>query len=479
MSLVLAIDFGTSGCRSAIYDDKLNMLDCSVEEYPLIVLSDNEIEQDANVWWDKAKKTIKEVVSRCKNPQSIKAVSIDSQGIGLVPVDKEGNTLYNCISWLDTRCTEETEDIETRFGRKKIYRYTGKRISSLYSLPKYIWFKNRMPEVYEKTWKFLLPMDYIQFKLSGKCVTDYTMAAGTMFYNVEKQAWDEEILGAYGLDKDKLPEIKWAGDVIGTILPEVAEETGLSRDAVIVNGAQDQKCAAYGAGASETSATISLGTGSVISRIADRPMTDPGMRIPFFSYLEPDTWDIEGVINTAGSAYSWFRKEFAENYDFDELNKLASGIELPNQTMFFPSLSGAGSPRWDNSTGTFTGMSLLTGKGHLARAVMEGIAYSIRENIEVVDSICGKTNELRLFGGGSKSSLWCQIIADVNNIEVICLLSSETALAGAARLAYKALNVKTEALPEAKRYAPNPENVEMYELCYERYKELNDRFFYN
>ena len=266
MPYVLTIDFGTSGCRSAIYNENLDMLCVSVEEYPLIVHSEAEIEQDANIWWEKAKATIKNVVSSSGiNVKEIRSLSISSQGIAFVPIDRQGNTLSNAISWLDTRAQSETEEIEARYGMPEIYQRTGKRISGVYSLPKLIWFKNNCTEIYNAAWKILLPLDYIQFKLSGRCVTDHTMAGGTMFYNVQTQQWDTEILDTYGLDVQKLPEIAWAGTTIGTISPDVAEELGLCKELVIVNGAQDQKCAALGAGASQEVAAISLGTGTCLA----------------------------------------------------------------------------------------------------------------------------------------------------------------------------------------------------------------------
>ena len=477
MAVVLAIDFGTSGCRSALYDEQLSMLDCATEEYPIICVSDKEIEQDADVWWEKAKKTIKEVVGRYSKPEEISAISLSSQGIGLVPIDENGRTLSNSISWLDTRCVEETKYIENTFGKSDIYRITGKRISPLYSLPKLMWIKKHCSEIYSKAWKFLLPMDFIQYRLSGKCITDYTMASGTMYYDVASQSWSEKLLKENGLSSDKLSEIMWAGEPIGTIIPEVADELGLSSKVLIVNGAQDQKCAAHGAGVSDKCAAVSLGTGSVVSQISNHSMVDSEMRIPFFSYIEPNTWNLEGVINTSGSAYSWFSKEFGAGMSYDEINEAASSIILPNQTMFYPYLSGPSSPFWNEGSGTFTGISLMTTKGNLARAIMEGIAYSIRENLDAMEKISNKVTELHVYGGGSKSSLWCQIIADVNNTDVVCLSSSETALAGAARLAYKALGIKTSPLSESKRYKPDKKSVEMYQKSYEKYEELRIRFF--
>lgn len=479
MSYVLAIDFGTSGCRSAVYNSNLDMLSSAIEEYPLIINSETEIEQDANIWWEKAKHTISEAVTASAIPaDEIRALSISSQGIAFVPIDREGNTLYNAISWLDMRADEELELLRSKYDLLSLYRRTGKRLSGVYTLPKLIWFKNHYPEIYKAAWKILLPMDYILFKLSGKCVTDHTMAGGTMYYDVSSHTWDLKILQDNGLDVSKLPDISWSGDEIGTILPDVADELGLSKDTLIVNGAQDQKCAAYGAGAALDVASVSLGTGSCLAQISSVPVADSKMRIPFFSYVSEGLWDLEGVINTAGSAYSWFKNLFANEMSFQQLNEAAEAVSIPNSVLFFPYLSGESSPFWGNGTGSFTGLSLLSTAGHMARAVMEGVAFSIRENLEAMQSVCGPAKQIRLYGGGSKSNLWCQIIADVANIPVARLASSETALAGAAMLAFRPLNEETPpGLNCAEIFHPDINTSKIYQTAYEHYEFVRNKFF--
>lgn len=479
MPYVLAIDFGTSGCRSAIYDEKLQLLHVAAEEYPLIVHSETEIEQDANIWWNKAKTTIKKVVAESGvAPKEIRSLSISSQGIAFVPINRHGDTLSNAISWLDTRAREETEEIEVRYGMQEIYQRTGKRISDVYTLPKLVWFKKNHPEIYNAAWKILLPLDYIQFKLTGHCITDHTIAGGTMFYNVETQQWDTDILNAYGLDVQKLPKIAWSGTVIDKISSNVAKELGLSEDLLIVNGAQDQKCAALGAGASQDIVAISLGTGSCLAQISSSPHSDGNMRIPFFSYVREGEWDLEGVINTAGSAYSWFQREIGAKQPFDLLDEAAAEVRLPNSVLFYPYLSGVSSPYWGGGSGTFTGLSLLSTTAHMTRAVMEGIAYNIRENLEVMGEVCGKASKIRLYGGGSKSTVWCRIIADITNTPVTRLCSSETALAGAAILAYAPLDVSVPpCLNCADTIYPEPDMVAMYNESYQHYERTRKKYF--
>ena len=479
MAYVLALDFGTSGCRSAIFDENLKMLCLATQEYPLIVRSEREIEQDADLWWQCTLNTMCEAVAQAPvDSRDIRAISISSQGISFVPIDKAGNALCNAISWLDSRAIDELEALEKRYGKAFLYRRTGKRLSPAYTLSKLMWFRANAKALYDKTWKILMPLDYIQFRLTGRCMCDHTMAGGSMYYDVRTQTWADDLLTDLGIAREKLPDIAWAGEPVGMLLHEVASRVGLSGDVLVVNGAQDQKCAALGAGAACDTAAISLGTGSCIAQLASAPTEDPLMRIPFFSYVRKGLWDLEGVINTAGSAYSWFRNEFAGNRSFDAINEAAAGVALPNPVKFYPYLAGSSSPHWDDAVGCFTGFSLNTGLGNAARAVMEGIAYNIRANLEAMASVCERAKELRLYGGGSKSDLWCTIISEVTGTPVVRLSSSETALAGAAMLAFRALDCPVPAsLAPGARFMPDPRRVKIYDECYREYEQLRARYF--
>lgn len=479
MKAVISIDMGTSGLRTAVYDSQLRILCSAKAEYPLIVHSEKYIEQDPELWWSKVQETIRHVILTCPIPTSdIKAISISSQSIAFVPIDKDGTVLHNAISWLDGRGEEQVTGLKEQYGEEELYRRTGKRLSPVYTLSKLLWFKEHLGEIYEQTWKILFPLDFIQYRLTGKCVCDHTIAGGSMFYQIEKQCWDTELLEENGLSKEKLSDVLWAGQVIDTIKPDIARELGLGNDVLIVNGAQDQKCAALGAGATQAIATVSLGTGCCISQISHQPFWDPSMRIPFFSYIYENSWDLEGVISTAGSAYSWFQSEFGGGKTFEELNREASLVEVPNSVMFYPYLSEGTSPHWSQGAGVFSGLTLQSKRGHLVRAVFEGIAYHIRDNLEAMAEVCGAAKELRVFGGGSKSNTWCQIIADITNTNVVRLLSSDTALAGAAMLAFMPLGCTTpDSLPKAQVFIPNAQAVSQYEKAWHQYEKNRIKIF--
>lgn len=478
MAWVLSIDLGTSGCRSAVYDETLTMLASASTEYPLILLPNGYVEQDANVWWDCVVSTAREAIAKAGNGENIKSIAISSQGIAIVPVGEDGNTLCNSQSWLDGRAVKEAENVRARFGADELYNLTGKPVLPNHTICKYIWLKENQPEIYEKTWKIMLPMDFIQFKLCGECVTDHTMASGTAMYELQACTWSSKLLDEYGLDVNKLAQIRPSGSVAGQVLPQVAELLGISKQAVVALGGQDQKCGAYGAGADLNSISVSLGTGSCITKLFDKPTYHEGKMIPVFSYVKSGLWELEGVVNTAASSYQWFRDTFAPDKSFRELDELAEKAGGPNQELFYPFLQGDATPFFSGGAGTFTGLAMITDLGRLARSVMEGIAFRIRENLEAMDDGNDTTTDLRVFGGGSKSPIWCKIIANVTNKNVITMPKVETALAGAAKLAFEAIGVQVcQDQIELKRYEPDPELVAAYQKAFENYESTRHRFF--
>lgn len=473
MDTFLAIDLGTSNCRSALFDSDMNMLAIADAEYPIINLSPTHVEQDAALWWQCAKQTIRNVIRRAGG-DNLRSISISSQGISLVPIDETGCPLSNAISWLDMRAQTEEDRIEAQYGNEKIFHITGKRANACYTLSKLVWFIENHPDIYRDAYKILLPMDFILFQLCGRAVTDHTMASGTMFYDIRKQAWAQEILDDYGIAQEKLPDIGWSGAAVCEVKKEVAEELGIGVDVLVTIGGQDQKCAALGAGISDGTATASLGTASCITQLSDHPVLDKQLRIPCFSYLWPDTWSFEGIINTAASSYQWFKSTFASQYSYTELDRLATEAAGKGaRAFFYPYLAGMTSPFWGKGLGSFSGLSLATDVGQLALAVMDGVTCNIKANLDIMQQANQPVKDIRLFGGGAKSPVWCQIAADLLNLPVVTLPSPETALTGAAMLAKHGFDGKeTVAPPAAQIYMPDENNVRVYAEYYADYIAL-------
>lgn len=473
MSIYLAIDLGTTGCRSILFDEKLNLLGMSYEEYELITIKENYIEQDATRWWELTLKTIKEAIAKANvNGKEIKSISISSQGITIVPVDENVNPLCNALSWLDIRAQEESTRIEADFGRDYIYELTGKPIEPCYSLPKILWLQKNCPDIYKKAWKFLMPLDFLIGKLTGNCVTDHSMASGTLCYDIKNNCWCKEILDYYKIDESKLPSLKWSGEKAGYILPEVAQELGLSKECVVAVGAQDQKCAALGAGLTQGVMTISLGTAAAITKYWNEAKTEQDKGVGWCGYVQPNTWVTEGVINTAGTCLRWVRDTLykGERYDIidnEALETLLKGSSL----LFYPYMNGPSSPDYyPDAEGNFYGVNLTTQRGNFALAVMEGIAFQIRILLETMEAY-GNVHTLILFGGGAKSSVWAQIIADVIGLQVKVPQTTEAASAGAVILAAKAVNELVEPLACDSTYLPS-DRVKAYDEKYKKYRRI-------
>ena len=477
MSYYLAADLGTTGCRSILFDQELNIIVSEYEEYPLITPTENFVEQDAELWREMTFRTLKKVIKNSGvEGEDIKAISISSQGITIVPVNRELEPIYNAISWLDTRAQSETDQIRKDFGDKKIFSITGKPISSAYTLPKLLWIRKNLPEIYDMTYKFLMPMDYLIACLTGVCVTDYSMASGTLFYDLKNACWSKEILDFYGLPERKLPIITDSGAVAGTLLPKVAKELGLEENCVVAIGAQDQKCAAYGAGLKDGVITVSLGTAAAVIRLLENLNTDDNKGITLCGYTNKEVFVAEGVINTAGTCLRWIRDMLYKDEDYAVIDsEAAKARERGSSVLFYPHLAGGSSPDYyDDSTGVFYGLGLATGRGDLALAVMEGVAFGIRKILERMGAY-ENAEKVILFGGGAKGDFWASVITDITNLQVCVPVSFEAAGAGAAMLAAKASGVTLNPLKTDKTYSP--ERTDYYKEKYRKYIEIEKKIW--
>ncbi|MCD6333819.1 MAG: hypothetical protein J7M27_00605 [Candidatus Latescibacteria bacterium] len=480
MKTLLGIDLGTTGCKAAIYSPEGDLLGESYLEIPLIKPAPGVVEQDAAQWWTLTEEAIRRaLLSAGVDGRTVQALSVSSQGISFVPVDEEGHPLSNAINWLDTRATAEAETILSRFSEAGLFTLTGKRASPAYVLPKLLWLRGHQPDRYRRTHKFLMAHDYLLFQFSGQFVTDPTMASGTLLHDVAHPGWSAELIEAFDITVGQLPGIKRSGTSLGTIRPEVAKALGLNEKAIVVVGGQDQKCAALGAYIRPSAATVSLGTASAISCLVDRPLIDPERRIPLFPFLVPDTWDLEGAVGTAGGAFRWLRETLFPDTSYKTLDEMAAHSSPgANGVCFYPHLSGAGSPHWRVDVwGAFLGLTLAAGPGDLVRSVLEGVAFQIRANLEVLESLGIAIEELILSGGGAHSSLWPRIISDVTGKPVGIAESADVATWGACILAGIGAGLLTEddleqrtIRAKSSHFSSQSECLGCYEKIYHRYR---------
>jgi xylulokinase len=474
----VGIDLGTTGCKAVVADRFGRIAGERYIEYPLI-LSGGHIEQDADLWWELSCRAAADAVKKSGvKKEDIKAISAASQGISFVPVDAALSPLGNAISWLDTRAKKQSAEIKKKFGEWEMFAKTGKRPNEGYVLPKLMWLKQHKKSIYKKTHKFLMAHDFITAKMTGECMTDHTMAGGSLLYDVTKRRWSEKIAGAFDIDLALLPKIRQSGSGAGTLRPEAAAMMGLCENLPVAVGAQDQKAAAHFALLGHKAATLCLGTAGAMEFIVKKPVFDKKMRIPLFPFIEEGTWSLESVISTAGAALKWYRNAFYEGEPYEAIDEAAKKSEPGSGGVFFyPHFGMASSPHWrSDQKGAFYGLGLDTSKEDITRSVLEGIAFQIRENLDICEILSEKTGSLTVFGGGSRSAVWCQIIADITGKTIRALPFPDAAALGAAALAL--LERGISCCGESGRlteYAPDPAAFKKYGEIYKKYRETEKK----
>jgi len=481
---VAAIDLGTTVIKAGIFDLDGRLITMADASACLKRDKRGYVELEAGTWWQLTCDCLKRCWEKSGiNPQDVGSLSISSQGISLVPVDVKGNPLRLAISWLDQRADEQAGRLEQALGFDTIFHITGKRCCGTYVLPKLMWLQENEPDVFSAAHRFLMPLDFVVHRLTGRFVTDFSLAGGTMGLDLYSMSWSPEMFREAGVDSGCLATPTWAGSVAGTVTRPASEATGLGKGTRVILGGQDQKCAALAARLKRGQAAVSMGTAAAIIVQIQQPMLDLPS-IPCFPHVEPERFVLEGVISTAGASFKWLRglcEEISgETWTYTRMDELAAGSPSGAGGLFFyPHLAGAGSPLWSaRATGGFAGINMSTNIGDMLRAVLEGVAYQIRRNIEVIESSLGEISAVKLFGGGSSGRLWPQIIADVLGKPVVVFRSSQAALTGAALLAVRGLHGGGEdnilLADEWEDVMPDSKSHTLYSECYERYKDIEE-----
>ncbi len=473
MDALLSVDLGTTTVKAAVYAADGRALGSHALEYDLHSPAPGWVEQDAEEWWALSLRTMREALASPQvDPRRVRAISASTQSISFVPVDRGGRLLRRALCWLDTRAGAQAARIQATVGEGRLFEITGKRPSPAYVLPKLLWLREHEPELAARAEKFLTPLDYLMWRLCGRAVADYSIAGGSMLLDVRTLEWSDDLLAAFDLDQRRLPELAWAGTLLGPLLPEVAERLGLPPGVAVVLGGQDQKCAALGAAIGPGLATVSLGTSSAISCLTSGPVLDPRRRVPTFPFVLRGYWDLEGVVGTAGAALKWARERLFAGQEYAALDALAAQAPPGSGGVrFYPHLAGATSPQWQASArGALTGVGLGCGRAELARSVLEGIAFQIRANLDVMVELEPIT-QLVLFGGGARSALWRAIIADICRLPVRATQTVDVANWGASILAGLGVGLFPDAAA-AQALVPLTEPVEPAEPNARRYDDL-------
>ncbi len=416
---LLAHDLGTSGNKATLFTVDGLLVKSVTESYETYYSQGNWAEQDPQDWWNAVCVSSKRLLLDI-DPAEIACVAFSGQMMGCLCVDAQGRPLRNHMLYCDLRAEMETQTLVEKVGEDELFSITGNRPSAAYTIEKLMWVKAHQPEIYVKTAKMLNAKDYMNFKLTGRMVTDYNDASGSNAFDLKSLSWSQMILDAARIDLDKLPEAVPSTEIIGSITPEAYESTGIPVGTPVAAGAGDGGCATVGAGSVAPGHTYCyLGSSSWISTTSTSVLPDPDKKIFTFAHPVPGYYQPCGTMQTAGSAYAWLRSQLASGMEFEDINSIIE--ESPagsNGVIFLPYLLGERSPRWNPDTkGAFMGLGLETKQSDIFRSVLEGVSMNLDIILKVMQSGMD-ISKILLIGGGAQGVLWRQMLADIFGIPV-------------------------------------------------------------
>jgi len=502
MNYLLGVDAGTTSMKAVLIDENGRRICHANENYHLATQTAYEAEIDAGCYWNAFRKVVKSIIDISGiSAGKITALSVDSQGETLICVDNDGNPLRKAIVWLDNRSTLEAEEIKRDFGIEKVFNVTGQpEVAATWPATKILWLGKNEKHIFEKTAKFLMVSDYINYRLSGRYVTDRTVVSSSLYYDIRKNNWWGEMLDYTGITENRLPYVESPGVRIGNVTGQASKETGLSQKTIIVTGALDQMAGAIGAG-NISPKVVSESTGTCLAMCVSVKNPIPyreNLKIPCHCSALPGGYSLLFWSQTAGAILEWYKDNFfmincdgtlsstyyqSNKSPYERIDSEAANAAPGSDGLIvLPHFSGSAVPHFTpNAKGVFFGVTLNHTRAHFSRAIMEASAYMLREHIEMAESLGIDIREIRSFGGGARSGLWNQIKADVTGKEVVTLENPETTSLGAAMLAGIGAGVFedfTEAcskcVKEKERYYPDMSNFQTYEVSFEKYKKLYD-----
>jgi len=450
MSVYLGIDIGTSGTKTLAMDGSGNILADALETYPCYVPKPLWSEQVPEDWWQATIRSVRIVMKKARlKPADVKAIGLSGQMHGSVFLDKRDKVIRRAILWNDQRTAAECAEIEERAGgRKKLIKMVANPALTGFTAPKILWLRNHEPKHFEKTCKILLPKDEIRRRMTGEYATEVSDASGMLLLDVAKRTWSKRLLRALELDIDLFAKCYESEDVTGQLTPEAADLLGLTTDCLVVGGAGDCAAGAVGNGIVNRGVlSTSIGTSGVVFVHSDDVKIDPEGRVHTFCHAVRGKWHMMGVNLSAGGSLQWFRNELCQAdvakakrtkvEIYDLLTEEAKAIPPGSEGLFFlPYLSGERTPHADpHARGCFVGLTLAHTRGHMIRAIMEGVTYSMRESLAIFDGLKVPVRQIRASGGGSRSPLWRQIQADVFGRKVVTINTEEGPAYGVALLA--------------------------------------------
>jgi xylulokinase len=439
--LFLGLDVSTTGAKALLIDGEGTLIGTATAPLTLSTPKPLWSEQDPHEWWAGTVKSIRSVLATARVQGSdVAAIGLTGQMHGLVLLDAERKVLRPAILWNDQRTARECDEIRTRMGgRETLVRVTGNDALTGFTAPKILWVRNNEPAVYDKARLVLLPKDYVRLRLTGVAAMDKADGSGTLLFDLAARNWSKEVLSKLDIPEAWLPPTFEGPEVTGEITDETAAETGLAAGTPVTAGGGDQAAGAVGAGAVKPGVVaLTLGTSGVVFASTDKPLVEPQGRLHAFCHALPATWHFMGVTLSAAGSLQWFHDTVAPHESFDAL--MAEAAEAPAGSeglLFLPYLSGERTPYADPlARGSFVGLTLRHKRAHLTRAVLEGVAFSMRDCFGLLAHAgLAAVGEVRVAGGGAKSPLWRKICASVLGVDLVTVNSTEGGAFGAALIA--------------------------------------------
>lgn len=491
MDLLLGIDVGTTGCKASLFDIEGRLISSGYREYKIISPHVGWAEEDPEEWWLKVAEAIRECVGKAKiNANRIAGVAISCTN-GLVAVDKEGKPLINAIMQIDNRCLQEVSWVKDTIGEDEVFAVTGNRIAAgTFSAPNILWIKNNLPEVFKNTSKFLVPTGFIVYKLTGEFSMDYTRASTTLLFDIRDRQWSTDLCSKMEIPMDKLPDCYPSDVIIGKVKKEAAEMTDLMEGIPVAVGLMDTAAAAIGMGAIGVhDPFLIIGTVSRLSIGLKESIFDK--RFLNVCYTSETPWMAMAPTNGGGISLKWFRDTFGEMETLTADNMGLSPYQLfdlkasrinagSDGLIYLPYIAGERSPIWDSyAKGVFFGISPSHKKAHFIKAIMEGVAFATKHNLEILEKELGiQVKEIKIGGGGALSPLWIEIMAQILGKTIVKPRIVETETLGSAFTAGKAVGIFSK-YNEVKKmvqiqseFKPKGEVTNLYDKYFQLYKTL-------
>lgn len=491
--VLVGIDIGTSACKVAAFSPEGRVLAQESEDYGVDYPQDGWAQQDPEEWWRGVCRALKRLFAESIDAGQVLGIGVDGQSWSAVAVDREGRVLCPTPIWMDTRAIEQCEAMKAGCGEERLFAISKNPVQPMYTMPKVLWYRQNLPAVYEKADKILQSNGFIAYRLTGEISQDHSQGYGWSCYDVTKRSWVKEICREVGMDEGLLPPLAECSAVIGRVGRDAAGETGLLEGTPVVAGGLDAACAALGVGVIHPGQTQEQGgQAGGMSICTDEARSDA--RLILSPHVVPERWLLQGGTVGGGGAVRWFLQEFGEadrvaarekkTHPLQEMDAAASAVAAGcGGLVFLPYLAGERSPVWNpKAKGVFYGIDFAKSRSHFARSVMEGVAFSLRHNLETAEEAGAGAKMLRAMGGAANSALWMQIKADITG-KCIEVPASDTASAlGAAILAgvgtgvYPSFDEAVARTVKVKKaYYPNKDNKTIYDGTYQIYRKLYER----